>query len=98
MLYWEWELRRSEQHPTPRPAFHLTPILPIVLHTGPLPWGSARSLRDLVDEPAGFRAFVPNWQPMFWELAEHSPEFLLNASDAFFQALTILRVEGQEYA
>ncbi len=98
VLYWEWQLRLWEQHPIPRPTFQLTPILPIVLHTGSRPWGSARNLQDLVVEPAVFRPFVPSWQPMFWELAEHSPDFLLNASDAFFQALTVLRVEKQEQA
>ena len=97
-LYWEWQLRLWEEHPAPKPAFQLTPILPVVLHTGSRPWGSAQNLQDLVVEPVAFRSFVPNWQPIFWELAEHSPEHLLNASDAFFQVLSVLRVEGEEFA
>ena len=47
-------------------------------------------------EPAAFRAFLPDWQPLFWELAQHSTDQLLHSRDALFQALALLRVEDQE--
>jgi hypothetical protein len=74
----------------------LRPILPVVLHTGPRPWGTIKTLRDLLVEPAAFRAFLPDWQPLFWELAQHSPDELLHSGDAFVQVLALLRVEEQE--
>ena len=44
-------------------------ILPIVLHTGTRPWGTVRTLRELLVEPTVFRPFLPDWTPLYWELA-----------------------------
>jgi Putative transposase, YhgA-like len=97
-LYWEWQWRTWEETPAPQPDFALTPVLPMVLHTGPRPWASARSLRELLAPPAAFHAFVPDWQPLFWELATHPAEELLNGRAAFLQALTILKADDSELA
>jgi hypothetical protein len=95
-LYWEWQLRQWESQPKPKPDFLLRPILPIVLHTGSLPWGTVKSLRQMLVEPEAFRAFVPDWQPLFWELSRHSTSELLNSHAGFLQVLSLLRVEGEE--
>jgi len=95
-LYWEWQWRMWEMMPTPKVEFALTPILPIVLYTGSRPWGTAKSLRDLLGPPAVFHEFAPHWQPLFWELATHSTEELLNGPAAFLQALAIYKAEGAE--
>jgi hypothetical protein len=97
-LYWEWQWRVWERAASPRPEFVLTPILPIILHTGPRPWGSARAIRELLGPPEVFHAFAPDWQPVFWELAAHSTEELLNSKAAFLQALTILKADAAELA
>lgn len=97
-LYWEWQWRTWEEARPPRPDLALTPVLPIVLHTGPRPWGSARTLRELLGPPAAFHAFVPDWRPLFWELATHAPEELLSGRAAFLQALTILKADDREPA
>jgi len=52
----------------------------------------------LLAPPAAFHAFVPDWQPLFWELATHSAEELLNGPAAFLQALTILKADDSELA
>lgn len=96
--YWEWQWRQWEEAPAPKPAFALTPILPIVLHTGPRPWGSPTALRELLAPPVAFHAFAPDWRPVFWELAAHSPDELLNGPAAFLQALTILKADDAELA
>ncbi len=95
-LYWEWQWRNWEAASSPKPQFHLTPVLPIVLHTGPRPWGSARTLDGLFGPPELFRSFVPTWQPLVWELANHSADELLHTHEAFLQALAIFKADDAE--
>lgn len=97
-LYWEWQLRQWEEHSPPKPDFLLRPILPIVLHTGSRPWGTVKTLRELLVEPEVFRLLLPDWRPLFWEVAQHSPEQLLHSQDALIQILALLRIEEQEQA
>jgi hypothetical protein len=96
--YWEWQWRTWEEAKAPKAALALTPVLPIVLHTGPRPWGSAKSLRELMAPPAAFHGFAPDWQPLFWELAAHPAEELLNGEAAFLKALSILKADDAELA
>lgn len=96
--YWEWQWRTWETLPTPREAFRITPVFPVVLHTGPRPWGSARHLRELAAPPELFHRFVTNIEPVFWDLAEHPIPQLLQANAPFLQMLTILKADGQEFA
>jgi len=93
VLYWEREWRRWETMSSPRPEFRLTPIVPIVLHASPHPWGSARTLAELMGDPPEFRVFCPQWEPLFWELAGHSTRELLDSREAFFQVLSVVRAE-----
>jgi hypothetical protein len=98
VLYWEWQFRQWEEQKPPKADFLLRPILPVVLHTGSRPWGAVKTLRDLLVEPEVFRAYLPDWRPVFWELSQHSPDELLHSGDAFVQVLALLRVEEQEQA
>jgi hypothetical protein len=97
-LYWERQLREWEKAAVPKGEFRLTPVLPIVLHSGGRPWGSARTISDMLGPPAAFFPFAPAWGPVFWELSQHSPEELLNAESAFLQVLTVVRMEDEERA
>jgi hypothetical protein len=96
VLYWERQWRAWEQLPAPRPALRLCPVLPLVLYTGVGPWQNNRTLHDLLDEPAEFHGFVPEWGPLFWELSGHSAEELLQSGDAWQQVLAVLRAQGEE--
>jgi hypothetical protein len=73
-------------------------VLPLVLYTGAGPWENNRTLHDLLGEPAEFHGFVPQWGPLFWELAGHSAQGLLESGDAWQQVLAVLRAEGDEAA
>jgi hypothetical protein len=95
VLFWEREWKTWQDLPTPRPPFRLTPVLPIVFHTGPRPWGSNRELSDLLGEPAAFHMFAPRWQPLFWDLASLSPEALLDSAEEWLQALAVVRAENE---
>jgi len=96
VVYWDKQWHDWEQSPRPRPALHLRPVLPIVLYTGPRPWGSNRTLTDLLGEPVAFHAFAPVWQPLFWNLADQTPEELLQTSAEWLQTLAVIRVQNEE--
>jgi hypothetical protein len=98
VLYWEKKWSEWENLPSPKPEFRLPPVLPIVFHTGTRPWGSARTIAELLGEPAAFHDFAPIWKPLFWELAEHPVDQLLSADEAFLRALAVVRVEDAELA
>jgi hypothetical protein len=95
VLYWEREWKEWEKSKPPRPPFQLSPVLPIVFHTGPGPWNSNRRLTDLLARPELFHAFAPQWEPFFWDLAERSPETLLRAAGEWLQALAVVRAERE---
>ena len=95
-LYWERQWRAWEQHAAPRPPLRLSPVLPLVLYTGAGPWENNRTLHDLLGEPAEFHGFVPQWGPLFWQLAEHSAEGLLDSGDAWQQTLAVLRAQAAD--
>ena len=94
VLYWDrclrtWVADKDEA----KGRFFLPPVVPIVLHSGQRPWGSAKTLAELLGEPAVFHQYAPIWEPIFWELSDHSVEELLNSDALLFQALSVVRVE-----
>ena len=98
VVYWERQWHAWEGMGRPRPPLRLRPVLPIVLYTGRTPWGSNRELADLLGEPAAFHAFAPAWRPVFWNLADQTPEALLNSGMEWLQTLAVIRVEAAEEA
>ncbi len=96
VLFWEREWREWEKSQTPRVPLRLTPVLPIMFHTGAVPWRTNRDLAALVACPEAFRPYVPHWQPLFWDLAEKTPQELLDAAGAWLKALAVVRAEGEE--
>jgi flagellar biosynthesis/type III secretory pathway protein FliH len=52
----------------------------------------------LLDEPRAFHAFAPNWQPLFWNLADRTAEELLNSGEEWLYLMSVLRVEKEEAA
>jgi predicted transposase YdaD len=98
VLYWEREWKAWEDHHEPGEPLSLSPILPVVFHTGADPWRTHRDLAELITGPEALRAFVPNWQPLFWDLAERSPEALLDSAEVWLRALAVVRAEEAEDA
>jgi len=96
VLYWEREWRRwSDRHERGTPL-RLNPVLPVVLHTGSEPWATARGLRELMAGPVSLHAYVPDWQPLFWDLAERTPEALLKQVGYWLPALAAVRAEHED--
>jgi hypothetical protein len=80
----------------PRPALRLHPVLPLVLYTGTVPWGSNTKLEDQLDEPKSFHGFAPRWQPIFWNLADRTPEALLTSGSGWLQMMVVIRAQAEE--
>ncbi len=97
-LDWEWQLREWERLEGTKPPFRLRPVLPIVLYTGERKWGTAESLRDLLDPVAPFRTHVPDWRPILWQLNDRSADELIQSEAAFLQSLAILKADNQDLA
>jgi hypothetical protein len=96
VLYWDRQWREWKAQREPRPTLELRPVLPVVLYTGPMPWGSTRTLVELLGEPREFHAFAPRWEPLIWNLAERTPEALLASTSEWLKALAVMRAEEAE--
>jgi hypothetical protein len=46
--------------------------------------------------PEALRVFAPQYSPLFWDLAEQSPEVLIASAAEWLQALAVIRAEGEE--
>lgn len=53
-------------------------------------------MADLLTEPKVFHAFAPKWEPIFWNLADYTPEQLLHSGAPWLEMLSVLRVERAE--
>jgi hypothetical protein len=95
VLLWARQWQAWTEHESPRPSLRLQPVVPIVLYTATRPWGSNRTLRDLVAAPPELLELLPDWGPIFWNLSEHSTEELLGAGP-FLQLLAVLRARELE--
>jgi hypothetical protein len=93
--YWDKQWQEWKKLPRPRPPFRLNVVLPVVLYTGRVPWGSNRALADLLGEPAAFHAFAPVFQPLFWNLADQTPQALLQTGEEWLQMLAVFRGEEE---
>jgi hypothetical protein len=92
VLYWERQWKEWENKHEHGETLHLSPVLPIVFHTGSQRWSGKRSMADLISGPDLLRPFMPVWNVLFWDLAERTPQELLAAAGEFVQALAVVRV------
>jgi hypothetical protein len=93
VLYWEREWKTWEEGHPPGQALRLTPLLPIVFHTGGERWRTFREFGELLGGPEEMRPYAPRWRTLFWDLAERSPEELLDSAGIWLQALAVVRAE-----
>jgi Putative transposase, YhgA-like len=96
VVCWDRQWQAWARLPRPRPPLRLRPVLPLVLYTGRQPWGSNRTIHDMLDSPASFHAFAPTWQPLFWNLAEQTPASLLQTGEEWLQALAVVRARDED--
>jgi hypothetical protein len=96
VLYWEQEWKEYEaRHPLGE-SLRLTPVVPIVFHTGSREWNSNRTVGELFAAPEGLRVFAPTWPVVYWDLAARTSDELLGADGPFMQFLAVVRAEESE--
>jgi hypothetical protein len=93
VLYWEQQWKAWKDGHRRGEPLRLTPVLPVVLHTGQEPWDTSRSLADLFDVPDVLKVWLPSWPMPLWDLPEHSPAELLRTDEGLWQALAVARAE-----
>jgi hypothetical protein len=96
--FWDRQWREWQELRVPRPTLRFTPVIPIVLYTGSAPWGSTRRMTELLGEPEVFHAFAPDVEPLFWNLADHTPDELLSRGDGWRNLLAVVRQELADQA
>jgi hypothetical protein len=98
VLFWErewkqWEDRRERGRP-----LRLTPVLPIIFHTGREPWAAPRAFADLFDVPDALRSMMLPWGPRFWDLPAQPLEAMRRADGAWLRAMALVRAERESAA
>ncbi len=96
VLHWEQQWRAWEQQHAYGVPLRLTPILPVVLHTGQQVWNTNRNLAELFAGPEELRAWAPQWPARLYDLPEHPAAELLQASEEWWQAMAVVRAERVE--
>src|SRR5262249_8975226 len=76
----------------------LTPVVPVVFHTGQRPWNTPTAIAELFDGPESLRVFAPQWATAMWDLSRDQPADLLASDEAFAQVLAVVRADGAESA
>jgi hypothetical protein len=74
----------------------LTPVVPIVFHTGKNAWRKHRELAELLGGPEPFHQHAPSWRPIFLDLAGRTPAELLQAAGEWLNALAVVRADDEE--
>lgn len=96
--YWDRQWQAWTGADRPRQPLRLHPVLPIVLYSGARPWGSNRTLADLLGGPEAFHAFAPRWEPVFWNLADQAPAGLLNGGEWSQMLAAVQAADSDEVA
>jgi Putative transposase, YhgA-like len=98
VLHWEQQWRAWEQRHDYGEPLRLTPILPVVLHTGQELWNTNRSVSELFAGPEELRAWAPQWPARLFDLPAQPATALLQAPEEWWQALAVVRAEWSEPA
>jgi hypothetical protein len=101
VLFWERQWREWEQAHDYAKPLRLTPVVPVVFHTGQRPWNTPTAIAELFDGPESLRVFAPQWATAMWDLSRDEPADLLASEEAFAQAMAVVRAEraeGTEFA
>jgi hypothetical protein len=71
-------------------------VVPIVFYTGAGQWRAARSLAELIGGPVELQEYLPQWQPLFWEVGGRTVEELERAVGDWLSSLAVVRAERDE--
>jgi hypothetical protein len=97
-MFWESEWKAWEASNPKTGRLELTPILPVVFHTGLTRWTINRTLGELIRGPQELQQLTPQWPIRFWDLADRTPDQLLAASSPWLNVLAVVRATNEEAA
>ncbi len=95
-MFWETEWRQWESSSPKTGPLELTPVVPVVFHTGLTRWISNRTLSELIRGPEELRQLAPQWPIRFWDLADRTSEELLATSSPWLNVLAVVRATREE--
>ncbi len=72
-------------------GFRVQPVLPVVLYTGTQRWDTPGRLFNLVEFGERFRSLMPDFEPLFVNLAALAPDQLVPHGGAFGHVLRLVR-------
>ena len=98
VLFWEREWKAWEDRHERGAPLRLTPVLPIIFHTGREPWAAPRGFADLFDVPEALRSQLLPWRPRFWDLPAQSLEALRHAEGEWLRAMAAVRAGREDQA
>ena len=88
---WKHQVKQHGDQHKSLASVKLTPILPVVLHTGSYSWDRMGTLLDLMDDAEMFRAFTPAFAPLFVSLPDKDETELETDGGFLGQVLALIR-------
>jgi hypothetical protein len=98
VLHWEQQWQAWEQGHKYGVPLRLTPIIPVVFHTGQHEWNANRSLAELFAGPDELRVWAPQWPLRLSDLPAYTPADLLQAKEWWWRAMAVIRAERSDAA
>ena len=98
VLFWEREWKQWEDRRGRGAPLRLTPVLPIIFHTGRAPWAAPRGFADLFAVPEALKSEILPWRPRFWDLPALPLEALRGADGEWLRAMAVVRAEREDRA
>ena len=88
---WKHQVKRHGEKHGSLASVKLTPVLPVVLHTGSYSWEQMGSLLDLMDDAEDFRAVTLAFEPLFVSLPDLAEAELESSGGFLGQVLALLK-------
>jgi hypothetical protein len=93
---WKQQVRQHGQTHRSLASVKLTPVLPVVLHTGSYSWEGMGRLLDLMDDAEDFGEVTPAFAPLFVSLPDVAESDLDARGGYFGQVLTLLKARKEK--
>jgi hypothetical protein len=87
---WKQQVKQHGERHGSLASVKLTPVLPVVLHTGSYGWEKLGRLVDLMEDAEDFTPFTPDFAPVFVSLPNLT-EAALEQGGSFGQVLALLK-------
>ncbi len=91
--YWEKQWRQWASSHARGQRLRLTPVVPVVFYTGSQSWDGYQTLDELFETIEPLQVCIPKWKTWLCDLTTFDPGELVQRSEAFWQAMAVVRSE-----